>query len=483
MALLQRSALCTSLLLLAACGGPGGDEPTASGGSTAGTAADASTGGTTEDPPTTGATGGAAVRPNWHEDIAPLTTKHCLGCHVTGGIAPFALSSYEEAKGWAGVMAFDVMDGLMPPWHALETPECDPPFAYKHDARLSADEKALFQGWADNGAPEGDPALAAPLPDPPSLDLANPSTTASTAATLTIQPSGAAIDFFHCLSIDPGNTDTVYLDGLQVRPGNPKIVHHVLIYVDAKGESASWPDGVKQNCGGGSGIGGGQLIGGWVPGGLPIETPTDVGTELPPGTRLILNVHYHAGAAPKTDKGTGLALRWKTTPPVWQSLFTLIGAPGVGDSLSSPFLIPAGATGHVEDYEFVIGQGGQAFPDILDVRVWSVLNHMHKVGVDMRVWIEDRDSGAETCLLHTPRWDFNWQRSYAFDAPITGTVRVRAGDKVRVRCIYDNVLTNLALQQALAEVGVTEPVDVKLGEATLDEMCLTGVGVAIKGGL
>lgn len=479
---LPRLALCTSLVL-PACGDAGSDDATATAsGTAADTTADTAADTTAADTPTTSA-GGEVSRPNWHEDIAPLTTRHCVTCHDDGGIAPFALTSYEDAKSWAPVMAFDVMDGLMPPWHALETDECDPAFPYKHDARLSADEKALFQAWADAGAPEGDPAKAAPLPPAPSLDLANPSTTAASPASVSIAKSGAALDFFHCLSIDPGNADTVYLDGLQVVPGNAKVVHHVLIYVDAKGESAAWPGGIKQNCGGGSGIGGGQLIGGWVPGGLPIESPTDVGTELPPGTRLILNVHYHAGAEPQTDKGTALALRWKTTPPAWQSLFTLIGAPGVGDSLTGSLMIPAGATGHVEEYEFIVGQGGMAFPDILDVRVWSVLNHMHKVGVDMRVWIEDRDSGAETCLLHTPRWDFNWQRSYAFDVPITGSVRVRAGDKVRVRCVYDNALTNPALQQALAEVGMTEPVNVYVGEATLDEMCLTGIGVAIKGGI
>lgn len=60
---------------------------------------------------------------------------------------------------------------------------------------------------------------------------------------------------------------------MQVIAGNRGIVHHVLIYVDAAGASASWPGGVK-NCGGGAGIAGAvQLIGGWVPGGLPMEPP------------------------------------------------------------------------------------------------------------------------------------------------------------------------------------------------------------------
>lgn len=483
------------MLLLAGCGDSGKSDDTSGdgssgGGGSSGSAAD--TGADTGVVPTTGGsaeattddpTGGTpAVRPNWHEDIAPLVTKHCQTCHIAGGIAPFSMETYEGTKDFAPVMAFDVTDGLMPPWHALDTAECDPVFPYKHDARLSDAEKKLFQDWSDNGAPEGDPALAAPLPPAPSLDLQDPSTVATSPGTVVVDKVGNQLDFFHCLSIDPGNTETVYLDGVQVVPGNAGIVHHVLIYVDAQGESANWPGGVQQNCGGGAGIGGAQLIGGWVPGGLPMEAPTDVGTELPPGTRLVLNVHYHAtGAGAEEDKGTGLALRWKTTPPTWQTFFTLIGAPGIGQSLDGPLMIPAGAEEHVEEYEYVVGSLGMDFPDIVDVRVWTVLNHMHKVGVDMRVWVEDRDTGESSCLLHTPRWDFNWQRSYAFDSPIASSFRVRSGDKVRVRCVYNNTKSNPGVLEVLAELGLTDPVDVGLGEATGDEMCLTGIGVAIKG--
>lgn len=483
MALLSRAHLLGSLvgsLVLVACGDDGNKTST-SATETGGTATDP--GGTTEAPPTTGATGGEAVRPNWHEDIAPLVAANCVTCHTAGGIAPFTMDSWAETKDWATLMADSADQGTMPPWHALETDVCQPPSPYKHDARLAADEKLLLRDWADAGAPEGDPALAAPLPTPPSLDLPDPTATVTMASPITVDAVGTVRDFFHCISLDPANAETVFLDGVQVIAGNRKIVHHVLIYADPSGASASWPGGVKLDCGGGAGIAGPtQLIGGWVPGGMPMEAPTDVATELPAGTRLILNVHYHASpGGPETDDGTGLALRWSTAAPTWTSFFALIGAPGEGQSLTGPLLVPAGAKDHVEEYEFEVGLGGQAFPDVVDVRVWSVLSHMHKVGVDMRVWVEDRDTGAPTCLLHTPRYDYNWQRSYAFDTPIASSVRVRAGDKVRVRCVYDNTLGNPGVVEALAELGLDAPVDVTVGEGTLDEMCLTGIGVAVKG--
>jgi hypothetical protein len=425
-------------------------------------------------------TGGEEVRPNWHQDIAPLTVQHCQSCHVSGGIAPFAMATYAETKPWAAVMAIDVEEATMPPWHAVETDECAPPLPFKHDARLSDDEKALFKAWADAGAPEGDPSLAAPLPEPAEVDLVGTTATATMASAVQIPAAGTVRDYFHCLSLDPGNTETVYLDGMQVIPGNRSVVHHVLIYVDPTGESAAWSGGVKPDCGGGAGIAGKpQLIAGWVPGSMPIEPPPDVGTELPPGTRLILNVHYHAGMAPETDDSTALALRWSSAAPAWTSRFALVGDPGIGQPNSGELAIPAGATGHVESYTWTIP--GQQFPDTVEARVWAIAGHMHKVGVDLRVAVEDGETGAETCLLQTPKWDYNWQRSYAYDAPVTGALRVRGGDKIHVRCTYDNSLANPGVQEILTELGLDAPVEVTVGEGTLNEMCLAGVGLAIRG--
>jgi hypothetical protein len=489
LASLSRTTLASALVLVA-CGDSGGEgsatDTTAGTGTTTGTTnttPGTTPGTTTDDPPTTSATGGEAVRPNWHADIAPLVAESCRSCHTVGGIAPFAMDTYAEASPWAPLMADDVDKGIMPPWHAQETDLCQPPLGFRHDPRLTPEQKTMFRDWAELGAPEGDPALAAPIPTPPSLDLPNPTKTVTMGSAVSVDKVSSTLDFFHCLSLDPGNAGTVYVDGLQVVPGNRAIVHHVLIYVDPTAASASWPGGVQKDCGGGAGVAAPtQLVGGWVPGGLPMQPPPGVGVELPAGARLVLNVHYHAtGGGPETDDGTGLALRWTDTKPQWVSLFELIGEPGTGTPITGGLMVPAGAKNHVEDYEWTVSSGGQPFPDSIDARVWSIAHHMHKVGVDARVWVEDRDTGVATCLLHTPRWDYNWQRFYEYDAPIESSVRLKSGDKIRVRCTYDNSLDNPGVVEALAEVGLTDPIDVHVGEKTLDEMCLAGFGVAVKG--
>jgi hypothetical protein len=266
----------------------------------------------------------------------------------------------------------------------------------------------------------------------------------------------------------------VFVDGLQVLPGNRAIVHHVLIYVDEGAESAAWTDGVSRDCGGGAGVGAATLVGGWVPGSLPIELPGGVGLTLPAGARVVFNMHYHAGDdSEQLDDATALALRWSTTMPQYIGRFELIGAPGAGDLDEPPFSIPAGATDHVESLQYVVPELG-----VPEVRVFSIANHMHKIGVDMRTAIAR--GSDETCLLQTPRWDFNWQRLYGYDADIGAMPEVLPGDVVHVRCTYDNSLGNPAVVDALAEQGLDTPQTVALGEGSLDEMCLAGVGVAVR---
>src|SRR5690606_18242429 len=132
---------------------------------------------------------------------------------------------------------------------------------------------------------------------------------------------------------------------------------------------------------------------------------------------------------------------------------------------------PAGAQNHVETWRQKV-----ELPLGLDVRVWSVFPHMHLVGVSMDVKIER--GGESICLGELPHWDFDWQRTYAFDAPYSALPKVYPGDEVVVRCTYDNSMQNPSLAKALAEEGIPAPMDTSVGEATFDEMCVAIIGVS-----
>jgi hypothetical protein len=110
--------------------------------------------------------------------------------------------------------------------------------------------------------------------------------------------------------------------------------------------------------------------------------------------------------------------------------------------------------------------------------IWGSGTHMHYVGRDMLLTLEHTDGSSE-CLVQTPAWDFNWQRLYYYDSPVPNVPVGKPGDVLTMRCTYDNSLANPFVRRALDEQGLTEPVPVELGEASLDEMCLSVFGVAV----
>ncbi|MEO8901523.1 MAG: hypothetical protein ABI627_08360 [Polyangiaceae bacterium] len=73
--------------------------------------------------------------------------------------------------------------------------------------------------------------------------------------------------------------------------------------------------------------------------------------------------------------------------------------------------------------------------------------------------------------------EFSWGRQHAHQRQRCRSSRavLNAGNKLVIRCTYNNTLDNLNVAAPLAEQGLAAPHDVRLGETTLDEMCLASV--------
>ncbi|HSO33746.1 MAG TPA: hypothetical protein VLT33_14535, partial [Labilithrix sp.] len=237
--------------------------------------------------------------------------------------------------------------------------------------------------------------------------------------------------------------------------------------------------GSEYECFGGPNITGANLVAAWAPGGVPNQYPADVGLAVEPGTKFVVQVHYHphANATPEPD-ATAFQYRLTDAVPTYKATTRLIGnfkneigAAGIGLEVGADdpggkatFVIPANAPAHVETMQFKMPAVG--------TKVWilGVGAHMHLAGHDEKVTLTH---GAESsCLLQEPKWDFNWQRGYQYDAAIESLPTLEAGDVLRVRCTYDNTMSNLPLANARKEAGSTQSTDISLGEATTDEMCL-----------
>ena len=68
---------------------------------------------------------------------ADAPERICQNCHIAGGIAPFSLVTYADAKASPASIVAQTEPRIMPPWGAQNTAECKPPKPWKDDLRLS----------------------------------------------------------------------------------------------------------------------------------------------------------------------------------------------------------------------------------------------------------------------------------------------------------------------------------------------------------
>ena len=432
----------------------------------AGCGTDVGTGGADPDP---------TPRTTWYQDVSPILSAHCLGCHQEGGIAPFSLATYEDAAPIAEEIVQAIDDKIMPPYFADPAPDCAPTHGWKEDPRLTDAERATLAQWITDGRQRGEPADIA-IPAPP--DLANKT------HSLTPEPYVASgdLDQFMCFILDPQTTTPTWLTGWQVRPGNPTVVHHAVLSTlpanlmpaakDLYGVGQAFP------CSAAANVPGSTIIGAWAPGGQPFDSG-DIGSPLGAGDGLIMQIHYHPTGGTADPDATTVDLRLQDTPPAAEfglkGFGNVHGAPGLQPGPYDPptgpkFEIPPNVSDAVEVMDQTIG------PAAGDMHVMTAFPHMHYVGVGLSAWVHRAaprpGEPTDECLVNINRWNFDWQRQYVVDTPIDELPVVRAGDRVELRCKYDNTLNNPFVQRALADQNLGGPITVHLGEQTTDEMCL-----------
>ena len=95
----------------------------------------------------------------YSRDIAPILQRSCLTCHNPDGGAPMSLTTFEEVRPWARAIktrtGMGPHAGVMPPWFIEKNIGIQ---HYKGDPSLSTEEIEKIAFWADNGAPQGNPA-------------------------------------------------------------------------------------------------------------------------------------------------------------------------------------------------------------------------------------------------------------------------------------------------------------------------------------
>jgi hypothetical protein len=427
------------------------------------------------------------ARSTWYQDVAPIMAKHCMTCHQEGGIGPFLLTDYDSAKEMSSFAIDAIGRGVMPPFDAREEADCTPRFGWVDDPRLSNLEKQKLQEWVDDGHPLG---TVAEIPAIPVADLPNP--------TMRLTPDVGFVtsgdrDQFFCYILDPGNTDLQWLTGLQVLPDVTEVVHHAVITEVAPGPDQ---DALVTRAGGVGvpfdcetlGTPSDFVVHIWTPGNQPMSTSDEIAVPVVAGAKLVMQIHYHpAGQVHNADK-TAIDLRFSQTWPQKMYFVTAFGnsfnaasglLPGPGDGVNGPeFLVPKNVAEHTEHMRITIPDLG----GLTDVRLFSANPHMHLIGTHISSTIERpaaRGDDPQNECLANGAWNFDWQRTYQYDAPLAKLPTVQTGDVIDVKCSWDNTIENPFVQRMLDDSGLSQPIDVALGEQTTNEMCLEIFGLAI----
>jgi Copper type II ascorbate-dependent monooxygenase, C-terminal domain len=252
-------------------------------------------------------------------------------------------------------------------------------------------------------------------------------------------------DIYRCFVVPAKLEKDQYVSAVEYRPGNRRVVHHILAFVDISGEARKRDlaePGPGYTCFGGPAdpIHGG--LGGWAPGNLPTFLPDGIGRSLPKGSDVIVQVHYHPQGKAETDRSK-IGIYFAKKPVQRVMHWGVVLNPGLE--------LPPGQS-NVEIKA--------AWEVPVDITAWAITPHMHLLGRDMQISVKFPDGHVQD-LIKVPDWDFNWQYTYQFEKSLD----IPKGSLVYLVSHYDNTEANPRNPHK-------PPKLVKWGEATTDEMCI-----------
>jgi len=387
------------------------------------------------------------------EHVAPIINKHCISCHRPGDVAPFSLVGFDAAKKQHTMIASAADAKRMPPWKAVEGYG-----DFKGENRLSAQEIAILKKWSIQNAARGDAKKEPPTPVFPKTEWSHGTPDKVLQLNKPFELESEGPDVYRNFVFDLGNTEDVYIKAMDVRPGNKAVVHHVIGFLDASGRSVQLeknsPDDQDgySSSGGGIGLIPSGALGGWAPGVMVQETEPGVAFKVSPGTKIVLQIHYHKSGKPEKDQ-TKVALYYaKEKIERTQEIFW---------AANPMFRIPPGAKSHAVNW---------STPLPADATIYTVMPHMHLLGKSMKAHVVT-PQGNKIPLVWVDSWDFNWQLVYTLKQPL----EVKRGSKLVVNAVYDNSTENPNNHN-------NPPRPITWGEETTDEMALLVVGYSVNGG-
>ena len=394
------------------------------------------------------------------KDVAPVLQKNCQGCHRPGEVAPMSFLTYQDTRPWAKAIRESVLLKRMPPWFA------DPKHGkFLNDRSLSKSEIDTLVAWADAGAPEG---RTKDLPPPVSFTegwvLGKPDVEVALPNAFTVPASGT-VDY-QFIRVPTGFTEDKWIQSIEFRPGDPKVVHHVVLFLREPGSSfmskaeAGVPTParnsrpLKQVPDDGTGrlesIGGQEILGTYTPGGSTQVWKPGQAKLIKAGSDVVFQMHYTANGKETADQSR-VGLFFAKEPPKERVRTVFVS--------NRKLVIPPGAPNHRVDAKITLP---------MDVTVTGLFPHMHVRGKAFEYKVT-YPSGESEILLSVPNYDFNWQLYYYPVNPIV----LPKGTVVECTAWYDN---------SPNKKGNPDPtIEVRWGDQSWEEMLAGFMDIALPG--
>lgn len=332
------------------------------------------------------------------EDVAPILRKHCVDCHRPGTAAPFALTTYEQVKAKANMIAEAVRDERMPPWYAA--PEHK---EFVNQRSLTVAERETVRRWVEGGKERGDvsrlPALK--LPEPNAWQIGEPNLVVESARHEL--PAEGLIPYKYVLLPHVFTSDT-WVQGVQIRPDNPRVLHHCNMAYVSLGESFKISN----------------FITGFVPGGDALTLDDKVGFRIPKGSMLILQAHYVTTGKPEACQ-IKVGFRYASGEIERQLRFEYLA--------THRYSIPPGAPAYRISTSRILEREAEGV---------GLFAHMHVRGRDM-TFVAHYPGGKSETLLLIPNYHFDWQMPYRW---AKGGKTLPKGTRLECIAHYDNSAFN-----------------------------------------
>ena len=387
------------------------------------------------------------------KDIAPILQRSCENCHRAGGYGPMSLTTYQQVRPWARAIRFKTTQREMPPWFIEKDIGIQ---EFQDDPSLSDEEIALIASWADNGAPEGDPAAMPPprqYGETGTWSFGEPDLIVNSPL-ITLRPQGS--DLYIDVGYTPtGLTEPRYVKAVEVKEYRPEeqglergggtreaggdlnlfVLHHAQVSNSCEytGSAVCNPEGLptrrRQEVAGGEGqpsdLPEGKMSYLYEVGQNALIVPDDIGILLEAGSTIYFpNTHLHSiGREVKVHIQVGFKFHPRGFEPKYPR-----GMSGVGIRLTE-LDIPGGAENVRFDATTVLKH---------PARMVTFEPHMHASG--KRMCQEAIYPNGVREVLNCAGYNHNWVKAYVYEedaAPL-----LPAGTLLHVFGWYDNSAKN-----------------------------------------